>query len=631
MKESLKLVQCLFNDCALMCSTTGSRDLATIEARLSHEGLSFLTITLPNFLKDFMNCLEEGQVTSDHFIGWKKRLCLPAFMQGFTSLVFDPQSGRIYDYEKVNVYAIRAVRQICSFFKKVKIPCTRAREINAFDSYTAMDDDMAGLLETIPTLELEKFLDVTAIIWSTVFNEGIDVESLIPHHGPGSTAEKCLGNKKFVPSYSWPKRLASVFPPEYFALNSEETYHACQFEPKPLELDEELPVRVVSVPKTLLKPRIIALEPVSMQFCQQAVKDYVVDRIESHWLTRGHINFSDQSLNRKLALESSETQRLATLDLSAASDRVHKELVYMMLSANPQLRDLVFKTRSRTASVSGKRINLNKFASMGSALCFPIEAMMFFSIIVLARLERRHLPVTLHNVNLVKDDCFVYGDDILVPSEDVESVIRLLHCFGNKVGLDKSFVKGLFRESCGMDAYGGVDITPIYVRNPLPNRQSDVSSIVSSVATANLLYKRGYLQAAFNIKDIVERQVGTLPTVADTCSGLGWEFQTDQNYRSRWNSKLQRLEVRSLVPKLEVRKDRLWGYCALNKCLSNLERREGSYESEAVTVVRGASAHETWKRNRDEFEQISSSDKDHLKRSPRFGTLTLKRRWVALY
>jgi hypothetical protein len=494
-----------------------------------------------------------------------------------------------------------------------------------------MDDEMFGLLETIPTLELEQFCEVSDLIWSTVFNEGIDTEKLMPHHGPGSTADKFVGNKKFVPTYSWPKRLAEVFPPEFFSLSSEESYHASQFEPDLLDYAAELPVRVVSVPKTLLKPRIIALEPTSMQFCQQAVKDYMVERIESHWLTQGKVNFSDQKKNRDLALESSVTKRLATLDLSAASDRVHKELVYLMLSVNPQLRDLVFRTRSYSASVSGKRINLNKFASMGSALCFPIEAMMFFTIIVLARLKRKHLPLTLDNIKRVKDDCFVYGDDILVPCEDVESVISLLHLFGNKVGLDKSFVKGHFRESCGMDAYRGVDITPIYVRNPLPNRQSDASSIVSCVATANLLYKRGYLHAAFNIKELIERITGDLPVVADTCPGLGWEFPCETNAVSRWNSRLQRTEVRTLVPSLEVRKDRLWGYAALSKCLSNLERKARSDKKPDRPAVRGASARERWKRERDSFEELASGDEDHLKQSPRFGTLTLKRRWVPLF
>lgn len=72
-----------------------TRDLNQIKKRVTHEGLSFLTITLPNFGKDFENCLSQGKVTSLHFQGWKRWRCLPAFLQGFTKLVFDASTGEI--------------------------------------------------------------------------------------------------------------------------------------------------------------------------------------------------------------------------------------------------------------------------------------------------------------------------------------------------------------------------------------------------------------------------------------------------------------------------------------------------------------------------------------------------------
>jgi hypothetical protein len=58
----------------------------------------------------------------------------------------------------------------------------------------------------------------------------------------------------------------------------------------------------------------------------------------------------------------------------------------------------------------------------------------------------------------------VYGDDIIVDSDKVDDLKRLLGFLGFSVNADKSFSAGPFRESCGKDYYQGVDITPFYLR-----------------------------------------------------------------------------------------------------------------------------------------------------------------------
>lgn len=616
MQRPLQLMQKLIEDSAQRCSTTHYlRDIETMKRRYEHEGLSFLTITLPCFLEDFMMCLEEGHVGSTRFHGWKKRGCLPAFLQGFTHLVFD-EKGDLRENESHQ--AIHCVRQICSFFKKVKLACSPERTNKAFQDYKRIDKEVLENFQDIDDNHLDTFISISRLVVSTVFNREIDLECLIPHHGPGSTQEKVLGNAKYIPSnYPWINRLSQDFPLEETLFSTDECYHLWDGTVETIDMEIEPSVRVVSVPKTLKTPRIIALEPVSMQMCQQAVKDVVVREIERSPLTAGHVNFSDQSINGTLALRASIDRSFATLDLSAASDRVSKDIIYLMLSVHPQLRSLVFNTRSHTADVNGEIIWLNKFASMGSALCFPMEALYFFILSIQALLENRDLPVTLTNIKKVCKDVYVYGDDIIVPINDVDAVVNTLSSFGNVVGLSKSFSRGFFRESCGVDAYKGFDITPIYLRQIPPTAGDQASRIVSCIETANQLHKVGFVATAEQIVRYVHSAIGKLPIVHETSDGLGWHFDVETTEKVRFNRKYQRLEVLSLVPSIKRKLDPVDGYCALNKCLLKLHRREPSCEAESG-----------WRKYRNIFADLNFNDDEHLFRSPSFGTLTLKRRWI---
>lgn len=88
----------VFKDFAARCDTDEvelGRDLNTIRSRLKHEGLSFLTITLPAYCQSFERSLEDGQVAHDSFPGWRRVKSLPAFLKGLTSLVFDLATGKV--------------------------------------------------------------------------------------------------------------------------------------------------------------------------------------------------------------------------------------------------------------------------------------------------------------------------------------------------------------------------------------------------------------------------------------------------------------------------------------------------------------------------------------------------------
>jgi hypothetical protein len=241
---------------------------------------------------------------------------------------------------------------------------------------------------------------------------------------------------------------------------------------------------------------------------------------------------------------------------------------------------------------------------MGSALCFPVESMYFYTACVEILLRLQNLPVTRSNVFSTAELVHVYGDDILIPSTYAIDVVRHLQEYNCKVNVAKSFWTGKFRESCGMDAYDGQEVTPVYLRELLPNDIRQASEIVSIVETANLFFRKGYLHSAEFLYRWVERILGPLPYLPDESPGLGRRSYEPTYFPSfllkkakkRWNRRYHRLEVRAWVVLSVRRTDVIEDYAALSKAL----------------LLIG----------------VAEKPKNHLRETERYRVVTLKRRWV---
>jgi hypothetical protein len=598
----------LYLDCCAKCvvDVFDARDLITIQSRLEHEGLSFLTITMPSFCSDFERCLELGYADSTLFRCFRKSGPIPSFLKGMVSRVFDTKSGRIIDAETLHhsndviASVIECVRQICLAFKKLAIPCSPERVDTAIKNFISIEKSFEML--SLSGDEQSFFNDVSSVLWTNIVG-AIRLSDCNPKHGPGATADKRTGNQKFVWSV-WHERLEPFFPfldsgLPVSAYDSDE-FKNVKFCPP----EEELPVKVTPVPKTLKGPRIIAIEPCCMQYAQQGLARVLMDTLERSVLTSGHINFADQTVNQALAISASKTGQWATIDLSDASDRVPRDLALCMFNSNPDFRDAVDSCRSTSAQTRFGVIPLKKFASMGSALCFPVESMYFYTICVGALLEFRNLPITYTNARIVGADVYVYGDDIIVPSDAATVVLAHLQKYHCKVNTSKTFYTGKFRESCGVDAYAGEQVTPVYIRRTRPKNKQQVQEIISSVATANLLYKKGYWSTANLLFSYVEKILGPLPYVDERSPALGRVTFRGATTIGRWNSRYFRFEFKAWVPSSVHRVDELTGYSALHKSLHKLN---GLIDLEA---------------KRDEL---------HLERSALYGAVALKRRWVSSY
>jgi hypothetical protein len=511
------------NELATWCCTSTSLDYRTVQTRVGHEGESFLTITLPNFCTDFQKSLVEGRVDRNQFQGFAFTGSLPRFLGGFFDLVFDRGTGLLLD--KPSVDAIYSIRQLTLMFGKILLPCSDARKDAAIDGYLQCEQSVKEADASRGPQEIEDFHRVSRLLWADLFakvDNAIANYEILPKHGPGATADRLKGNQKYNQT-EWTERLEEVFPAGKFLLPNWK-YLSNLDRINWLEPGKERPVRVVLVPKTLKTPRIIAIEPTAMQYAQQGILESFEKAIRTDDNARNFIQWDSNVPNQELAKLGSLYGDLATLDLSEASDRVSNQLVRTMLRNHPHLGEAVDATRSRKAEVlvrdEKKIIRLAKFASMGSALCFPMESLVFMTVIFLGIQKELRRPLTTDDIKSFRGQVRTYGDDIIVPVRYVRSVVSELETFGFKVNASKSFWTGYFRESCGKDYYKGEDVSVVRVRRVFPTQRSDAQEIISMVSLRNQLYKRGLWRTTRYLDNLVERVI-PFPAVGENSPILG--------------------------------------------------------------------------------------------------------------
>lgn len=214
---------------------------------------------------------------------------------------------------------------------------------------------------------------------------------------------------------------------------------------------------IVFVPKNAKTHRIIAKEPHVNSFLQKGFGSYIRDRLR----IAANVDLKDQTLNQQLAKRGSLYGDLATIDLSGASDTISFELVRFLLP--PRWFSLLSRIRSSQGFLrkTGAWIYYHKFSSMGNACTFELESLIFWA-----------LCKSCLEVNGGEQTLNVYGDDIVVPTEHYESVVKVIDFVGFKVNTKKSYSSGRFRESCGKDYFDGTDVRPIFIKEAISNVES---------------------------------------------------------------------------------------------------------------------------------------------------------------
>jgi hypothetical protein len=594
MKSPIYLLRSVLHEMEHQCCVSTARDLKTIESRFNTEGYSFLAITLANFGKDFEKSLDLGYVADTLFSGFRKRGGLPELFRGFLQLVFEANGERLLDIP--SVAAIQCLRQVTLMWAKVNTPTTEIRNRKAIDKYMECEQDVRTGDRRFGAIHLSEFQRMSTLLWSGVLT-GIDLavysEELQPKHGPGSTADGLLGNAKWD-NRTWTSRLEMEFPSWKYLYSNFSEYFSSGSRVVHLEPGEEQPVEVILVPKTLKTPRVIAREPTHMQYMQQALlrqfmEKFAVKRIGGSINYAYHfIEFSSQLPNQQLAQKGSRDGSLATLDLSEASDRVSNQHVRALLANHPWLARAVDACRSRKASVPGYGVvRLAKFASMGSALTFPLEAMVFCTIVFLGIEKKLNRLLSHRDIKSFIGKVRVYGDDIIVPVDYAESVVDLLEDYGLKVNRNKSFWNGKFRESCGKDYYDGIDISIVKLRRFIPSQRTDAAEIISFVAFRNLCYEHGFWRVVKDLDEYLGSLLGDFPAIHHGSPGLGRLTHLPLDV-VRWDPNLQTPLVKGFVAVARKTPSEPTGYGALLKFFSTRTNLPVSDEKHLLYAGRSA-------------------------------------------
>lgn len=504
------------------------RDVETLRTRASHEGMAFLTLSLKKLGDALLQGVETGTFRCPNTFKRKgPKSALPALLGQQFARIFDDSGALLRDYD---VKAFRTIRQVCTYLSKAELPRKKSQDEAVLQRFKELE----FVLRSIPSIPDDEITRRASMLIGQIFKD-FSLSDLSCKHGPGKVSNfdpKEEGKTKYdkrispLPSYE--------LCPEHFFFNGNEVS----------ELGSRLPVRdhlhyfgssggkntaeVILVPKDIRGPRLISCEPTENQYVQQGVMARMVKMLEGHPWSAGHVNFTDQTINQALALKASRDGSLATLDLKDASDRITMVLVQKLFAAVPELLSALTHIRSThtlvpladgstspndlpIVSKKGKRyyrLPLAKHAPMGSATCFPVMATCLWSILVST------FWVYTNDFELARSLVWVYGDDIIVPTALADVASGILERYYLLVNRDKSFSKGPFRESCGTDALGGSDVTPIKLRKAFPCRETkkmkvtNPKVILSTLATANLLERSGCSLTAERLFRRVEDWLG---------------------------------------------------------------------------------------------------------------------------
>jgi len=182
---------------------------------------------------------------------------------------------------------------------------------------------------------------------------------------------------------------------------------------------------------------------------------------------------------------------------------------------------------------------------MGSANTFPVESLLFLCIALAAVATKRGFRrLSLWELEGLAEEVAVFGDDIVIPVDSRELFVHALEVLYFKVNDRKSFWTGKFRESCGVDAFDGVNVTPVYLRRPY---DGGPESLASTVSCRNNFYRKFLLNTASELASKLPKDI---PEVAMDSGVFGLEVRrspSNHSLNKRWNDSLQRTEVKAAV------------------------------------------------------------------------------------
>lgn len=577
-------VEAMFKDMAFAYRSGSAmeRDLNRLVHELENNGPRILTIDLPALCKHLDMCLSKGRYIPSYLpLGSIDRIMqVPIFQWDLYSQLFDFR-GELVDNPPSEIIA--TLRQSLLGCKKILLPCQIRGKLDAIKDFIEVERDMLaptlnwdgdgmlsldpafGSLRSQPWLlferqegvhtlgaELRSTLSAVADRISASFGDLHEDADFYPRHGPGVVAEQSRGASKFL-FPDWPRKLDRVFPYDLYATTDlgwsniarTGTGHELSYR------NREVPSRLISVPKDLTKPRLIAAEPVQHQWIQQLLMRQLEDCVTNSVLGNC-VRFRDQSFNQSRALEGSRTGGLTTIDLSSASDRLSCAVVERIFRCNTTLIDRLHACRTRWLQIDDEHfgrdaLRLKKFGPMGSAVTFPIQSIVYAICAIACHLVTHRMAVNERSIREATKMVAVFGDDIVVETETGRLLTSCLTTLGLKVNAAKTYSEGFFRESCGIEAYKGVDVTP--ARVILPTCHASNGDIGSLIQTSNNFWLKGMWNVSEWINTTFAHFRKLIPVVGPTSRALGLVSfcgSKVSELKRRYNETYHRWEIKTL-------------------------------------------------------------------------------------
>lgn len=559
------------------------KDIERLTLYSSTRGSGLFVLDLPSLDTILLDGLERGRLVLKGPLtsAVSKRVRVPRLFAGLWLRVFDSQGMLKPD---VDVNAIMFLRQLFGFGKRIAGECSPKRLAAALREYHYVDGSLSSptlawdsdeidtdslaekvhLLDFLPAplplfpegdsdsarTRLRSVLNRIQQVADLILNEFDDFDSFDHsggmegrddgrigfRHGPGAVAERTGVVDKYD-FQNWSNKLEGSF--QFLACG---TYAASGLK-RPR--NHEVASRLQAVPKTAKAPRLIASEPTENQWCQQLMLDFLVTQLKKTFGST-FIDFTDQSKSGEMALRASRDRKLATIDLSSASDRLSCRLIERIFRGNSSILKALHASRTRyirdNISPGQPFLKLRKFASQGTAVTFPVQTLTFLCIVLGCNIRGR---VTWSKINRLRHRVRVFGDDLIVPSTGYADVVEALETLELKVNGEKSFVLGSFRESCGTDAWNGYDVTPCRLASLTSDGPGGRQSIVD---TANNLFKKGYWHASVAIESLLPSRVVRHLPVSGPHSGFGGRLSFCgpdlRHLYKRYNERFHRTEYK---------------------------------------------------------------------------------------
>lgn len=187
--------------------------------------------------------------------------------------------------------------------------------------------------------------------------------------------------------------------------------------------------RMTTVPKSNSEDRVITCEPYWNMVAQLSLMNDIRDHVRK----RTGIDLTTLAdLHKTLTHHAS----LATIDLKKASNSVWTVVVRQLWPSRvwSLLERLRCPHTSYTLTGDIEEYHyFNMFSPMGCGLTFDV---MTWTLLALAKATGPGLSS-------------VFGDDVIISVDRAEKYVQLLRALGMEINVDKTFLSGNFRESCG--------------------------------------------------------------------------------------------------------------------------------------------------------------------------------------